>query len=206
MDLGITENKGQGNSSQSTELWHRQGLSLRQRVRALPFRPKSISALEWTKGCWSFLRENIYYSYFVSLNIFLKFIFGCAGSLLLHMGSLQLLRVRATLYLWCTGFSWRWPLYSSGCRRMGFRSCSMPAQQLQFAGSRVCGLSSCSFGALECRICICGTWAQLLRGIWNLPGPGIEPVSPALAGGFLSIVPPGKSITLFLIQRQHLYV
>ena len=88
MDLGITENKGQGNSSQSTELWHRQGLSLRQRVRALRFRPKSISALEWTKGCWSFLRENIYYSYFVSLNIFLKFIFGCAGSLLLHMGSL----------------------------------------------------------------------------------------------------------------------
>ena len=27
----------------------------------------------------------------------------------------------------------------------------------------------------------------------NLPGPGIEPVSPALAGRFLSSVPPGKS-------------
>ena len=29
-------------------------------------------------------------------------------------------------------------------------------------------------------------------GMWDLPGPGIEPVSPALAGGFLSTVPPGK--------------
>ena len=26
-----------------------------------------------------------------------------------------------------------------------------------------------------------------------LPGPGIKPMSPALAGGFLSIVQPGKS-------------
>ena len=29
--------------------------------------------------------------------------------------------------------------------------------------------------------------------MWNLPGPGIEPMSPALAGGFLTTVPPGKS-------------
>ena len=29
------------------------------------------------------------------------------------------------------------------------------------------------------------------------PGPGLEPVSPALAGGFLITVPPGKS-SLFL--------
>ena len=27
----------------------------------------------------------------------------------------------------------------------------------------------------------------------DLPGPGLEPVSPALAGGFLTTVPPGKS-------------
>ena len=70
MDLGITENEGQGNSSQSTELWRWQGLSLRHRVRALQFRPKGISALVWTKGCWSFLTENIYYSYFISLKTF----------------------------------------------------------------------------------------------------------------------------------------
>ena len=31
--------------------------------------------------------------------------------------------------------------------------------------------------------------------MWDLPGPGIEPVSPALAGGFLTTVPPGKSLS-----------
>ena len=29
--------------------------------------------------------------------------------------------------------------------------------------------------------------------MWDLPGPEIEPVSPALAGGFLTTAPPGKS-------------
>ena len=30
--------------------------------------------------------------------------------------------------------------------------------------------------------------------MWDLPGPGLEPMSPALAGGFLTTVPPGKSL------------
>ena len=42
------------------------------------------------------------------------------------------------------------------------------------------------------RLSNCGSRAQLLRGIWDLPRPGLEPVSPALAGGFLTTVPPGK--------------
>ena len=29
--------------------------------------------------------------------------------------------------------------------------------------------------------------------MWDLPGPGIKPVSPALAGGFLTTAPPGNS-------------
>ena len=29
--------------------------------------------------------------------------------------------------------------------------------------------------------------------MWDLPGPGLEPVSPALAGGFSTTAPPGKS-------------
>ena len=28
--------------------------------------------------------------------------------------------------------------------------------------------------------------------MWDLPGPGLEPVSPALASGFLTTAPPGK--------------
>ena len=38
----------------------------------------------------------------------------------------------------------------------------------------------------------CGSWAQLLRGTWDLPRPGLEHLSPALAGRFSTTVPPGK--------------
>ena len=33
--------------------------------------------------------------------------------------------------------------------------------------------------------------------MWDLPGPGVEPVSPALAGRFLTTAPPGKPYDLF---------
>ena len=50
--------------------------------------------------------------------------------------------------------------------------------------------------------------------MWDLPGPGLEPVSPALAGRFLTTAPPGKShfahfwIGLFLLlsYRSSLYI
>ena len=42
------------------------------------------------------------------------------------------------------------------------------------------------------RLSNCGSRAQLLRGMWDLPRPGLEPVSPALAGGLSTTVPPGK--------------
>ena len=49
-----------------------------------------------------------------------------------------------------------------------------------------------------------GAWASLLCGMWNLPGPGIEPVYPALAGGLPSTVPPGKSqLVLLLISARN---
>ena len=45
----------------------------------------------------------------------------------------------------------------------------------------------------------CGSWAQSLRGMWDLPRPGLEPVSPALAGRFSTTAPPGKPLfCLFL--------
>ena len=34
--------------------------------------------------------------------------------------------------------------------------------------------------------------------MWDLPGPGLEPMSPALAGGFSTIAPPGKPLPLIL--------
>ena len=43
------------------------------------------------------------------------------------------------------------------------------------------------------RLSSCRPWALLLRSLWNLPGLGVKPVSPALAGRFLTAGPPGKS-------------
>ena len=42
------------------------------------------------------------------------------------------------------------------------------------------------------RLSSCGSQAQLLRGMWDPPRPGLEPVSPALAGRFSTTAPPGK--------------
>ena len=52
------------------------------------------------------------------------------------------------------------------------------------------------------RLSSCGSRAQLLRGIWDPPRPGLEPVSPALAGRFSTTVPPGKPLSplLFVVS------
>ena len=42
------------------------------------------------------------------------------------------------------------------------------------------------------RLSNCGTRAHSLCGMWDLPSPGLEPVSSALAGRFSTTVPPGK--------------
>ena len=48
------------------------------------------------------------------------------------------------------------------------------------------------------RLSSCGSRAQLLRGMWDLPRPGLEPVSPALAGRLSTTAPPGKPCSVFL--------
>ena len=48
-----------------------------------------------------------------------------------------------------------------------------------------------------CRLSSCGSWAQLLHGMWDLPRPGLEPESPALAGRFSTTAPPGKPPFMF---------
>ena len=42
-------------------------------------------------------------------------------------------------------------------------------------------------------------------GMWNLPGPGIKPVFPALAAGFLTAGPPGKSWQEFFFNKNSPY-
>ena len=48
------------------------------------------------------------------------------------------------------------------------------------------------------RLSNCGSWAQLLRSMWDLPRPGLEPMTPALAGRFSTTAPPGKHIQLLI--------
>ena len=53
------------------------------------------------------------------------------------------------------------------------------------------------------RLSSCGSRAQSLRGMWDLPRPGLEPVSSALAGGFSTTAPPGKPcISLLDLHSQ----
>ena len=51
------------------------------------------------------------------------------------------------------------------------------------------------------RLSNCGSQAQLLRGMWDLPRPGHEPVSPALAGRFSTTAPPGKPCKIVFNEK-----
>ena len=50
------------------------------------------------------------------------------------------------------------------------------------------------------RLSNCGSRAQPLRGMWDPPRPGPEPVSPALAGRLPTAAPPGKPHQHFLFS------
>ena len=56
------------------------------------------------------------------------------------------------------------------------------------------------------RLSSCGTRAQLLRGMWEPPRPGLEPASPALAGRLQTTAPPGKPQEPFLVQLTVLFL
>ena len=85
------------------------------------------------------------------------------------------------LFVAVRGFLWWWLLLlqSAGFRHAGFSSCGMQAQQLWLVGSRVQAQQLWHTGLVA-------------HGMWDLLGRGLEPMSPALAGGFLTTAPPGK--------------
>ena len=93
----------------------------------------------------------------VSIFLFI-YIFCCAGSSLLLRGLSLVLSEWGLLFRWCS-------VRASHCSN--FSCCGAWALGLE-------GFSSCGAGP------------QLPRGMWGLPGPGIETMSPALAGRFLS--------------------
>ena len=126
--------------------------------------PAQVARLEigWCLPQVSFFLFSSDFILFLFKIVFIFFIFGCAGVFIAASMLSLVAASRAGPWLWCAGFSSRWPLL------------------LQSTGSGYMGFSSC------------GAWAYLFLGMWNLPRAGIEPVSPALPGGFLTIEPPGK--------------
>ena len=62
----------------------------------------------------------------------------------------------------------------------GLSCCAAWAPGMRASVDVAHGLSSGGSQALECSLSSCGARAQLLHGMWALPGPGFEPMSPAL--------------------------
>ena len=79
-----------------------------------------------------------------------------------------------------------WALSSWGQQRL-LAGCYVQASHCP--GSFSCGAHAPGLGASV----DLGAWASLLRSMWNLLRPGIEPESSALMGRFLPTGPPGKS-------------
>ena len=114
--------------------------------------------------------------YFIYLFVLFLFVLSLS---LLSSGFLSFQRAGSTLQLQafhCTGFSCWW---GTGSRCMGFSNLQLAARE--HAGLRRCGAQ-----------------ASLLEGTWNLPESLLTLASSALAGRFLSTVPPGKSSFTFL--------
>ena len=99
----------------------------------------------------------------------------------------------------CAGSSWL-PGLASGCNggRCGGRTTLLVGFPFRWPlflgspGSRVQGLQQLQFQGLEQRLSGCGTGSYLLCGMWDLTPPGIEPMSPVLAGRFFITELPGK--------------
>ena len=74
----------------------------------------------------------------------------------------------------------------------GFASCTPWARGAWTSVVGAHGLSSHGSPALEHRFSGCDAQAEVLCGMWDLPGSEIKPRSPALAGGVFPTGPPGK--------------
>ena len=90
------------------------------------------------------------------------------------------------------------------CCMQAFSRCSEPGllSSCSVWASRCGGFSSCGASALERKLNSCGTRAMFPCSMWYFPRPGIEPVSPALAGRFLTTRQPGKSQFLCFEVRE----
>ena len=103
-----------------------------------------------------------------------------------------------SIAVWLFSSCGKWGLLSSCSARPppcgGFSCCGAPVPGPRASAVAARGLSSG------------GTWAQLLRGMWDLPASEIKLVSPASAAEFFTAEPPGKPrITNLLLSSGRVH-
>ena len=137
---------------------------------------------------WLFPPWNCPSSKFCDITVFFLFILLNFMSVILLVG----LGLRCCTWAFCSCGKWRllcsFNAWASHCRN--FSCCGAQALGVRASVVAACGLSSCGWQAPEHGL---SSWFRSLVCSVGLPGPGIESLSPALAGRFLSAVPPGKS-------------
>ena len=104
--------------------------------------------------------------------------------------------------------SWRRVGLLSGCgtraSHCGGFSCGATGSRRQASEVVAQGLIGCDLRALEyLGFSICGAWASFLCGMWNFPGPKIEPMSPSLVGTSLTTLPPGEVQVLWTLNQEN---
>ena len=117
----------------------------------------------------------------VALKNFFKF-FGCAGSSLLRSGFFLVLKTGSYSLVALCGLLIAVTSLVVGHGLQGAWASLFAACRLSICGSR----------ARAHRLNSCGTQVYWLRGIWDLPGSRVEPMSPAWASGFFTTEPSGK--------------
>ena len=155
--------------------------------------PGKVSQIRYNSTCWSYLRNTDFrpawslscrattlYHHILFSELFFKIVcvyfFNCMCSCL-KFYVLVFIFVCAGSPLLCMAFL---SLQEQGCPPAAELGCSRQWLLLsRIMGSRV-----------QAPLWWCMAWAA--HGMWHLPGPGVEPVSLALAGEFLTTRPPGK--------------
>ena len=86
----------------------------------------------------------------------------------------------------------------SSCSEWGYSS--LQCASLSFRGFSCCGaqiLGTWASVFVAQGLNRCSAWALVAHAMCSLPGPGTEPMSPALSDGVLSTVSPGKLRTYY---------
>ena len=133
-----------------------------------------IKALKWKQSKCASVVEWIHMCSFFFFKICCLFVYFISGWVDLHCCP------------WDLSSCSEWGLLFVALHRLLIAVASFVVQALGCTG-----FSSCGFQALEHRL---NSWVHGLSCMWDLPGPGIELVSPVLQGRLSTTGPPGRPL------------